>query len=430
MFPCLPGGMTDRIGAIVDGYSTGRYLAREFRDLGVACVHVQSSAGLPRRLLHDFDPTEFQGIRSYHSDAAATTRWLASRDVRFVVAGAESGVELADALSQELGLPTNGAQWSSARRNKAAMAAALRRHGMRTAAGCVVTNPADAVAWATDWGRYPVVVKPVASSGTEDVRFCRAADAVWAAVAAVLGKVNRLGMVNHQALVQEYLHGDQYVVNTLTVAGEHYVAEIWADRRRPVPGAANIYDFEELLPRAGAVQDRLASCAEAVLDSLHVSWGPGHLEIIDTASGPVLVEAATRMAGVILPDIVAKATGHSHVALTARCYANPELVAMLPGTPYQKFTELVTVSLIAHQSGIVRGMPGLRGIQELRSCSGILMCLAPGDTVRPTVDLATSPGIVYLTHADRDQIFRDYHTIREWEKSGALYDVDRTEGTS
>ena len=44
--------------------------------------------------------------------------------------------------------------------------------------------------------------------------------------------------------------------------------------------------------------------------------------------------------------------------------------------------------------------------------------LAIGDEIRLTVDLFTVPGTVYLAHADRATLERDYERIRELERDG------------
>ena len=52
-------------------------------------------------------------------------------NVRAVFAGAETGVELADQLSEVMNLRTNGTAHSEERRNKFAMGEAVRNAGIR-----------------------------------------------------------------------------------------------------------------------------------------------------------------------------------------------------------------------------------------------------------------------------------------------------------
>ncbi|MFD0597111.1 hypothetical protein ACFQZ4_36620 [Catellatospora coxensis] len=90
--------------AIVDAYSTGRHLPAALRAYGAECVHVQSSS--PD--LH-LVPAEEGFVRQLsHDDVDATVGELRRLQVGLVVAGAESGVELADQLSAALGTPGNG----------------------------------------------------------------------------------------------------------------------------------------------------------------------------------------------------------------------------------------------------------------------------------------------------------------------------------
>src|SRR4051794_36328799 len=103
--------------ALVDAYSMGRYLLPALRPHGVECVFVQSPspdvhlAKLPI-------PEGFADVVRHDGDVAATAAALRERGVGYVIAAGESGVELADQLSAELGTPGNGMTRPTARRNK------------------------------------------------------------------------------------------------------------------------------------------------------------------------------------------------------------------------------------------------------------------------------------------------------------------------
>ncbi|UFX44293.1 MULTISPECIES: hypothetical protein [Bradyrhizobium] len=64
---------------------------------------------------------------------------LRGRKLEFVIAGCETGVELANLLSERLGLPSNGTALSAARRDKARLADALGAAGVRSIRQVVYT---------------------------------------------------------------------------------------------------------------------------------------------------------------------------------------------------------------------------------------------------------------------------------------------------
>lgn len=49
-------------------------------------------------------------------------------------------------------------------------------------------------------------------------------------------QINGLGSVNEGALVQEYLDGMEYVVDTVSRAGAHRVCAIWEYDKRSING--------------------------------------------------------------------------------------------------------------------------------------------------------------------------------------------------
>lgn len=424
--------MHQRVGAVVDGYSTGRYLPAAFADLGVDCLHVQSAVEIPSHFTHGFDPSVYRELHVHQGRLDRTAAWLSSRGVEFVIAGTESGVELADALSEMLGLATNGTAQSRDRRDKGHMAQALRRAGLLAPVDHRSADPDGAAAWATRQGQWPVVVKPVDSGGTDNVHFCRDAEAVRAAAERILGSENVIGAINQQVLVQQFLKGNQYYVNTVSADGGHYVAEIWTDETKEIEGAAVVSDREDLLPRKGERQQELVTYVRAILDALGVAWGPAHTEIMVTDAGPVLIETAARPVGSILPEAVTAATGDNHATLTAECYADPETFKRRVTAEYQLHKQASMISLIADRSGYVRSTRGMALLDRLPSYFGILSKISEGAEIHRTVDVVTSPGHVYLLHDSQQQIMRDYRQLRSWESSGQLYDIgdaDENSGT-
>ena len=70
---------------------------------------------------------------------------------------------------------------------------------------------------------FQVVVKPVESAGSDDVTLCTSMDHVKQAFGNIQGKINGLGLENKATLVQEYLHGTEYVVDIVSRNGHHKI---------------------------------------------------------------------------------------------------------------------------------------------------------------------------------------------------------------
>ncbi|MGY4281859.1 biotin carboxylase [Bradyrhizobium sp. LM2.7] len=201
--------MKERNCVIVDAYSTGRYLPEEFKRYGIRTVHAMSNARIPPIFQSHFNvdiydeiirPDERMAkeeIVEFHLEA------LRGRELEFIIAGCESGVEVADCLSERLGLPSNGTALSAARRDKSRLADALSSAGVRSIRQVVSDDAEDVISWMRQQRYDEIVIKPLNSAGTEDVFFCATEADVRRAVHVIVGKANCLGAMNRFVLGQE-----------------------------------------------------------------------------------------------------------------------------------------------------------------------------------------------------------------------------------
>src|SRR4051812_44608683 len=104
--------------AIIDPYESGAMLAPEFRERGHPCLMVQSTEEIPADYRAAFNRADYVGIVRPCDELAKTVEQLKSLEVKYVVAGSESGVNPADQLSEALGLLSNGTRLTQARRDK------------------------------------------------------------------------------------------------------------------------------------------------------------------------------------------------------------------------------------------------------------------------------------------------------------------------
>jgi biotin carboxylase len=223
-----------------------------------------------------------------------------------------------------------------------------------------------------------------------------------------------MGVPNQAALVQEFLRGDEYFINTVSRDGLHHVAEVWRYHKTYLPGRGHIYDYEEPVAWVEDGCASLRSYTLGVLDALEIIAGPAHTEVIVTAGGPVLLETGARLAGSVLPDVVTRCFGTSQVELTALAFADRAAFQRQCGRPYQLHNRLRYVSLIVAQPSVV-GEQGLEAMTRLESYAGMLSGMAPGMALVPTVDSKTSPGVVYLLADDPAVVARDYAALRHLE---------------
>lgn len=402
--------------AFVDAFAMGRLLLPALHRLGLECVHVQSPSPdvhLARKPL----PEGFVANVRHHGDIAATAAALREHAVDWVIASGESGVELADRLAAELGTPGNGMSWPTSRRNKYDMVLALRDAGVAHAATIVSSDADEIVEWAETTAGYPVVLKPVASSGTDNVVACSSADQVRAVHEKVMTSTDRHGTANTVVLAQEFLDGDEYFVNTVSRDGKHHTVEIWRYFKTRLPGGNIIYDHNEPLAPDDPVAKTVESYTHQVLDALEVRNWASHTEVMMTAGGPVLVECAARFGGGQVPDIANRCLGTNQVDLLALSVADPEAFDELPTTAYQLLRRVRYVHLInPDDHGVAPSDEAMAAVRALPSYAHAVMLHPAGNPLPRTVDFATMPGFVILISEDAEQLRADYRKLRDIER--------------
>ena len=406
------------VGVIVDAYSTGSKLPAQFLKYGIECVHVQSEAEILPFDVDSFMPDSFSKNLVHGNSIEHTADTIKALKPKFVISGSESGVLLADALSERLGLPTNGTALSRARRDKYLMQSALKNRGLRHISTLSTHNVHDAVDFHEREGANGSVVKPADSAGSDGVTFCYSAAEIRTAFSLLLGRRNAMGAENSDLLVQRKLEGQQYIVNTVSINGRHRVSDVWIDNRREIGAACYVGDFEGVDNAAFSEWAEIVGYGSDVLNALGILNGPAHLEIMLMHDGPTLIEMGARMQGSICDMVVHDALGHSHVTLTAQRYADPtRFDNEIDLNNFQSIVPTIAVMLIAPDHGQIDMKFKVERLYGLETYKTNLGLPKAGDRVRRTIDMDTCPGIVYLQSESRAALFSDYRAIREIETS-------------
>lgn len=222
-----------------------------------------------------------------------------------VTSSSEYSIGIAGEVARALGLPHQDPAAVAVCRNKNAQRIRLRDAGLPGPRFAAARTPGEAFAAAVGIG-FPVVVKPVAGSGSIGVRLCTTPGEVKAAAGHVLDTDHRaLALPPQEAvLVEEYLDGREYSVEVLGTE----VVGITRKHLGPEPYFVEIgHDFPAPLPEHE--REALATTAVAALRALGLGRGPAHVELRLTAAGPRVVEVNPRLAGGMIPRLVQEAYG-------------------------------------------------------------------------------------------------------------------------
>ncbi len=404
---------------VVDGISTGKYYPSQFAKMGYSSIHVRSrSIGLTQNFCPG--PNDYKICLENSNDLNSLVKSLENRRIACVVPGSELGVELAEELSIALHLPSNPAGTGSRCRNKFLTGETLRENGIRSAAQGKIKNKEEAYHWIKAYGSWPIVVKPLDSAGADGFHLCQNADEVMRALDSILGANNLFGSVNREALIQEYLVGDEYIVNTVSQDASHYIQSFMIYGKREDANGRLIFETYSLLrPSECPHAEEIFEYARNVLDVLQIRQGAAHLEIVQTAKGPLLIECNARPHGHSFPEqLMQECLGQSQIELTALALLDPAIFKEKTRAPYRVRKYMMAVHLISQHEGEVEEIRFLDNIEKLPSFYLHRIFCQPGCSIKRTVDLLSSPGDVFLCSENRMQIEEDLRKIREWETRG------------
>jgi hypothetical protein len=291
----------------------------------------------------------------------------------YFIALIDFAVPVADLLNQRLRRPANNPETWMLRRDKFEQQEALCCNGFRGAAKQLVTSDVEvALKFASEF--EVVIIKPRDSSGGDGNWICRSAAEVREIFAAELGRVNEERRRNSELVVMECFSGDDWVVNSISLDGNHKISDIWRGpaKMRCSDGGAEqfIYDRQFLASMCPEVFE-VAQFTFQVLDILGVSNGAAHTEIIWSG----------------------QPCDHPRL-----CEVNPRCAGGMPRTPYSP-TQLELLVISLHEPDHFRSLPNIPEVGDVRSA--VVFLRAPRDCWLPAASLDAFAGLLTFARFDR-----------------------------
>lgn len=217
-------------------------------------------------------------------------------------------------------------------------------------------------------------------------------------------------------VVQQFLRGTEYIVDTVSRDGEHKVVALYRYEKGAANGAPFVYMGIEACGVATSDEEALASYATRALDALSWRWGPCHVELMLTVNGPRLVEMNMgRWNGIGFKRLADGCYGYNAYDAAIGAYLDDgaawDLVPPVP--PPQLRTAGRMVHLVATTEGVLRRVRHRRRIARLRS----LAHFDPrpnmaGERLVRTTCFVTAAGEATLLHPDAAVVESDYATLQ------------------
>lgn len=209
---------------------------------------------------------------------------------------------------------------------------------------------------------YPCILKPVAGQASVGVARLGSDADVERAMEWVGEHHIGLGVI-----VEEFLEGQEYSVEAISVAGHHHIIALTMKFKDPL----TFVEIGHVVPAPldPEVKRRIEDYVSDVLTALGFRDTTSHTEVILTDAGPRIVETHTRLAGDYIPELARHATGIDLYALSARQSIGAPLAGLLP----ERVTALQSAAVwyACPAACAEQYLDEVRGIEQAAALAGV-----------------------------------------------------------
>ncbi|HZW61297.1 MAG TPA: ATP-grasp domain-containing protein [Candidatus Babeliales bacterium] len=207
-----------------------------------------------------------------------------------IISFAEYGMLPAAICSRELGLPSNDIFPIETTRDKLKMRALLQEVDLGTVKFKLCNTVDDVREFFAEVNFNPIIIKPSASAGSRGISFISKSDDIESA----WKWTTDVGV--YPVIAEEYIEGDEYSVETLSLDGNHEIAMI---TEKVTTGYPNFIETGHQVPARldSIIKDKITHLVISFLNVIKQKTGPTHTEIKISKQGPKIIESQTRIGG-------------------------------------------------------------------------------------------------------------------------------------
>ena len=348
-----------------------------------------------------------------------TLEMVKEYDPLLVLPGSEKGVILATKLANDLNLLCNPIENLDAMTLKDEMHQRLAEKGIRHIKGRVVSSIEEAIEYYEMEGLNKVVVKPIYSAGSVGVRICENKEEMVNSIEEVLDLRGIYGNEYDEILIQEYINGTEYIVNTVSCNGMHRITTLWKYNKTTTKEGGQVYDYQTTINELGLGESELIEYAYDVLDAIGIKYGPVHGEYMVDENGPVLIEVNCRPCGANMDaKFLDSISGQHETDSSLDAYLNPAKFELERKKEYNPNGHGIIKFFITPKDLIAKSSPMKYISNKLKSHYKTSLTPIIDDTpFEKTIDMETTSGAVYLAHKDPYQTEKDMIFLRAIEQN-------------
>lgn len=309
----------------------------------------------------------------------------------------EPGIMLAAELRQHFGVEGLSIEQAHRFRDKEAMKVALDAAGIRTPRHVAAQTIAQC--WeAVEAIGFPLILKPIAGAGSADTYRVNDADELRA----VLPRLRHVSLVS----VEEFVDGEEYTFDTITIDGEIAYYNVATYRPRPLIARSNEWISPQVIALRDVDDPKLADGVKMgyeVIEALEFKTGFTHMEWYLKDDGEVVFgEIGGRPPGAHQVDQMKYACDFD----VFRAWGSAITEGRLDASP-ERLYNVATIYKRAQGVGRITRIEGAESLQQ-RMGEHVVWntLLQPGTPRRDWMRTLVSDGFIMLRHPDLDETLR------------------------
>lgn len=247
-----------------------------------------------------------------------------------------------------------------------------------------VTSLDDIVIKQIEW-MMPVVIKLAQSNGSKDVYLCQTLDDFHENCQALKEKISE----ENPLIIEEYLDGPQYLIETLAIDGNIYILAIieqtieYINGHFIVTGYSIVHNYTRMFYRS------LKYAIEWILEEFEFTHGPCHFEFRYFRGNWKLVEVNPRVSGSGMNTLVEAGTGLNIVKETLNLVLNKEVDLYYKNRRY-----VYAKYQVVHERGILARVTGRKRARNSYGVLHVFVRPRKGQLLTPPVSMGNRYAII------------------------------------
>jgi len=376
----------------------------------------------------DYEPSMYHDhIAFSQKNKDSIVKLLKPINVIAVIPDGDDSVLDSDYFSNQLNIISNPIETTKCRRDKYDMQEQIKKFGLTSIQQKKCKKISDILEFVSNHPNIRYVIKPDRGAATETTYLCNNSEMLVEKFNIIMKSDRNQADLNDKCcLVQEYLDGEEWIVNTASRHGSHKIINVMKYNKSSVNGLDFTY-LETVLIEPKEVPNELLIYSTNVLNALQIENGAAHSEIKMSSKGPCLIEVGSRVGGgqnreYLLECIrpTSKGLKYNQSIATVYAYCNQSLFDTIPDQ-YTLNKVGATVFCSCPYDNIlwkdVYFKDLLNRLSKIVIVKDITNSYKEDELVKKTVDFYTDLIDFDIISEDEENLEKAIHEIRVWEEN-------------